>query len=325
MIAMFSILSFCMASVLVHAEETPVYIDEPIFPIPLQVKLNANKVLLGEALFNDARLSKDNDISCATCHQLDQGGDDNMAFSVTANDKKQVVNTPTIFNVSNNFRQNWNSSAENLSDHLDKLISNQSEIDSSWQYLLDKLNTDDALVHSFSTVYSAGITKETYQDALTEFERSLITPNSKFDRYLRGESQAISTEEKEGYVLFKEYGCISCHQGVNVGGNLFQKFGIFYNYFEKRGDISNADYGRKNITGREIDSHVFKVPSLRNIALTSPYFHDGATESLKDAILLMGKTQLGISISGHDINKIEMFLNTLTGEYKGRSLAGDDS
>lgn len=314
-----------MASVLVHAEETPIFIDEPIFPIPLQVKLDPDKVLLGEKLFNDVRLSNDDDKSCASCHQLDQGGDDNLAFSITANGKKHTVNTPTIFNVSHNFRQNWNGSAQNLSDHIDKLISNQVEVESSWQLLLNKLNADDALVREFTAIYAAGITKATYQDALTEFERSLITPNSKFDRYLRGETQAINAEEKEGYALFKEYGCISCHQGVNVGGNLFQKFGIFYNYFEKRGDLRSADFGRKNITGREVDSHVFKVPGLRNIALTSPYFHDGETQSLKDAILLMGKTQLGISISGNDINKIEMFLNTLTGEYKGHSLAGDDS
>ena len=131
--------------------------------------------------------------------------------------------------------------------------------------------------------------------------------------------------KKEGYTLFKSYGCISCHQGINIGGNLFQKFGIFYNYLEKRGNITTVDYGRQNVTDRLRDKHVFKVPTLRNIELTAPYFHDGTILSLDSAILIMGKTQLGVTINNKDIIKIKMFLKTLTGEYKGVLLSAEPS
>lgn len=325
MIAVFSILTLSMASCMVHAEEKQRLIDEPILPIPLQVKLDPDKVKLGERLFNDTRLNKNNTLSCATCHQLESGGDDNLVSSITSEAKTQTINTPTIFNSRYNFRQNWDGSAEDFADHIDKLITGKKEADTSWDLIIEKINADTDLSRSFTSLYISGITKENYLDALVEFERSLITPNSRFDQYLRGDDDAINGDEKKGYALFKDYGCISCHQGINVGGNLFQKFGIFYNYFDKRGDVTRVDNGRNNITGRDIDYHVFKVPSLRNIALTSPYFHDGKTPSLKSAILLMGKTQLGVSISGHDAHMIELFLNTLTGEYKGELLTDGES
>jgi cytochrome c peroxidase len=192
---------------------------------------------------------------------------------------------------------------------------------SNWNQLLAKLNEDASLVELFEQIYPEGINKENFLDALTEFEKSLVTPNSRFDQYLLGDSSAITEEERKGYILFKELGCISCHQGINVGGNLFQKFGIFYDYLGERGNIINADYGRINVTNREADLHVFKVPSLRNVEVTAPYLHDGNAETLEEAIAIMGKTQIGKIICEDDIDLLARFLKTLTGEYNGMPLA----
>ena len=137
---------------------------------------------------------------------------------------------------------------------------------------------------------------------------------------MRGNNDAITEKEKQGYKLFKELGCVSCHQGINVGGNLFQKLGIFYNYFASRGDIQHADYGRMNITEKQSDMHVFKVPSLRNIEVTAPYLHDGSAETLKDVVVIMGRTQLGREIKPTEVDLIVEFLKTLTGEYQNKSL-----
>jgi cytochrome c peroxidase len=153
-----------------------------------------------------------------------------------------------------------------------------------------------------------------------EFERSLITPNSRFDRYLLGDESAITAEEKAGYALFKSYGCVACHQGRNVGGNMFQIFGVMDDYFANRGHITDADYGRFNVTGREEDRFHFRVPSLRNVALTAPYFHDGTAESLDQAVMVMARYQLGVTMPAEDVGLIVKFLGTLTGEYKGQPL-----
>lgn len=323
---MFSLLTLCVCSTAIFADENnTVHLDEPITPIPLTVELDQDKVSLGEKLFNDVRLTQNNTMACSSCHQLDNGGDDNLPIGITAQGEDHTINTPTIFNARFNFRQNWDGSTVNLEEQIEKLMQNHLESDTNWGELLEKLYIDTEYKKLFNVIYTDGITRDNYLDALTEFEKSLVTPNSKFDQYLRGNKNAISDDEKEGYALFKNYGCISCHQGVNVGGNLFQKFGIFYNYFDKRGNITTADYGRQNITGRHRDKHVFKVPTLRNIELTAPYFHDGKTQSLESAILIMGKTQLGITINKRDVTKIEMFLKTLTGEYKGILLSEEKS
>lgn len=159
------------------------------------------------------------------------------------------------------------------------------------------------------------MTANTIKDAIATFEHSLLTPNSRFDRYLRGEVDAITDSEREGYRLFKAYGCSSCHQGVGVGGNMFETMGVFRDYFADRGNISTADLGRFNITGMEKDRHKFKVPSLRNVELTAPYFHDGTAPTLIDAIQVMAKYQLGRAMPGEDSEKIAEFLRTLTGEF----------
>ncbi len=300
-------------------------LDEPIQPIPIDTSLDPDKIALGSILFNDTRLSRDNSLSCASCHILEVGGDDDLSVGKALDGNEHVVNTPSVFNARYNFRQHWDGASATLEEQIDETLHNHMVAGSNWDQLLAKLNEDAALVKLFEKTYPEGINKKNFLDALTEFEKSLVTPNSRFDQYLLGDISAISEEEKKGYLLFKELGCISCHQGINVGGNLFQKFGIFYDYLGERGNIINADYGRINVTNREADLHVFKVPSLRNVEVTAPYLHDGNAETLEEAIAIMGKTQIGKIICEDDINLLARFLKTLTGEYNGMPLSEEAS
>lgn len=316
MLALMVVPGFCLAPLSTAFSATEILRDEPIFPIPLTTNLNPDKVKLGEILFNDRRLSLNNNLACASCHQLDSGGDDNRKFGVAHGNGTHIINTPTVFNSRYNFRQNWDGSVRSIAGQIDKVVHSHLEASTNWAELIGELRQDYELEKIFTGVYAEGITRDSFVDALTEFEKSLVTPNARFDQYLRGDDNAITAEEKQGYLLFKQLGCISCHQGINIGGNLFQKLGIFYNYFEARGHIQNADYGRMNVTGKHSDAHVFKVPSLRNVELTAPYLHDGTAKSLHEVVVIMGKTQLGIDIDTDNVELIVKFLRTLTGEYK---------
>lgn len=286
--------------------------NEPIQPIPLQVALNTNKVQLGEKLFADTRLSIDNQVSCFSCHRLDLGGADRQSRSIGATGVQMQVNTPTVFNVAHNFRFSWNGRFETLEAQIEGLAQNVMGI--SWEQVITKLQQAPDYVQLFNAIYADGITLPNVIDAIAVYERSLDTPNSRFDQFLRGDYTALTVEEREGYRLFKSYGCVSCHQGVNVGGNLFQKFGVIGNYFADRGNITPADYGRYNVTGSENDRYVFRVPSLRNVAITPPYFHDGTAQTLEQAIAVMAKYQLGRPLPQEHVRRIAQFLNTLTGE-----------
>jgi cytochrome c peroxidase len=286
--------------------------NEPIQPIPLQVALDANKVHLGEKLFADSRLSADDRVSCLSCHRLDQGGADRQVRSLGAHGIPTQVNTPTVFNVAYNFWFSWNGKFETLEAQIEALA--KSVMGMPWEQIVSKLQQLPDYVQSFGVLYTDGITLPNVIDAIAIYQRSLITPNSRFDQFLRGDYTALTVEEKEGYRLFKSYGCVSCHQGINVGGNLLQKFGEIGDYFVDRGNITPADYGRYQVTGSENDRFVFRVPSLRNVEITPPYFHDGSAKTLEDAIAIMAKYQLGHSLSPQHIRRIERFLNTLTGE-----------
>jgi cytochrome c peroxidase len=192
---------------------------------------------------------------------------------------------------------------------------------SNWGEVIPKLEEDPAYVEAFAALYpEQGITGEAIVDAIAVFERSLITPNSRFDRYLRGEPDAISEEEKQGYALFKSLGCTNCHVGAALGGQSFERMGLKGDYFADRGDLQEVDSGRFNFTGKEADRFTFKVPTLRNIAITYPYFHDGRTDNLKDAVMTMSKYQEGRLLTDEDGELIVRFLQTLTGEYEGRML-----
>jgi cytochrome c peroxidase len=294
--------------------------DEPIQPIPINIAVDNNKVALGERLFQDTRLSSDNRVSCLSCHSFSKGGADPRSHSIGIDGAKTEVNTPTVFNVRFNFRFNWDGEFENLSDHLNALMTSPKVMGVQWQKAIESLQKVPEYARLFNQIYPDGINQINIKDALVAYELTLNTPNARFDRYLQGNKQALTATEQEGYRLFKAYGCVSCHQGVNVGGNIFQPFGVIGNYFADRGHITKADYGRYNVTKNEADRYVFRVPSLRNVALTPPYLHDGSAKTLEQAIAIMIKYQLGRPLSKEEIEPIAQFLRTLTGEYGGKPL-----
>ena len=296
-------------------------IDEPIQPISEYSMLDDEKISLGELLFNDPRLSSDNSISCANCHNLKTGGVDRLSRSVGVNGSLGDINSPTVFNSGLNNAQFWDGRAKTLEDQIDGPTHNPKEMGSSWPQITKKLESDKTYQTLFNNTYSDGITSRNIKDAIASFERSLVTVNSPFDRFLHGDTTAISNNAKAGYAIFKEFGCIACHQGSNVGGNVFQKFGIMGDYFADRGDeITPSDLGRYNVTGLDEDKHVFRVPSLRLATLTPPYFHDGSAATIKDAVRAMIKYQVGRSSTEKEEFLIVEFLHTLVGEYNGERL-----
>lgn len=292
--------------------------SEPILPIPQFEITQPDLVTLGEKLFHDTRFSSDNSVSCASCHNLSKGGVDNKTLSLGVDNRKGEINTPTVFNSSLNIKQFWDGRAADLFDQIDGPVTNPKEMNAKWDDIVSVVENDTEYPSLFKASFSDGVTVDNIKLAITKFEESLLTPNSRFDRYLQGDDSAINNEELSGYILFKQYGCVSCHQGVAIGGNMFQKLGIMQPYFTE--DISPADLGRFNVTNKEFDRFVFKVPSLRNIALTAPYLHDGSAESLEDVVQVMMFYQLGAEVSETDIALITSFLKTLTGEYKGQLL-----
>lgn len=292
--------------------------DEPIQPIPLWIDLNHEKVKLGEKLFTEPRLSHRNNMSCISCHDLKTGGLDRQIHARQVEDTEVQLNTLTVFNSGFNYKITWYGQYDSLEAQLDEAMTNPTGMASNWEEAIAKLNQSPEYVKSFRELYPDGLTTNNLKDAIATFERSLYTPNSRFDRFLRGDSSALTDEEKEGYRIFKSYGCVSCHQGINVGGNLFQKFGIMGDYFADRGQVTQSDLGRFNVTEKEEDRYVFRVPSLRNIGLRYPYFHDGSAPTLEAAIGVMAKYQLGRELSPEQIKLIIDFLETLTGEYQNK-------
>lgn len=286
---------------------------EPIRPLPENLYLDPEKVVLGWQLFHDKRLSADNTISCASCHDLARGGADNRQVSIGVGGARGDINAPSVLTASLNFRQFWDGRAATLEEQAAGPILNPKEMGASWPEVIGRLNADPAMKRTFQGIYPDGVTPGNVADAIAEFERSLLRP-SRFDRWLRGDHNAITPDEQAGYRLFKKHGCIGCHQGVNVGGNLFQRFGIMSHYFATRQSVAAADLGRYNVTGNEEDRHVFKVPSLRNVGLTPPYFHDGSIQGLDEAVAIMGRYQLGINLPERDIGLIVAFLRSLNSE-----------
>jgi len=285
---------------------TYVTANEPITPLPQSVKVNQTKAKLGQALFFDPILSHDDTISCATCHNLQNGGDNGIKFSFGIKGQEGSINAPTVYNAVFNFRQDWDGKAKDLQEQALGPIENPVEMGSTFKEVIQKLKKSK-YKKLFDAIYNDGITKENITDAIAEYEKTLITPNSRFDKYLRGNKNVLTKDEKEGYGLFKSKGCISCHNGVNIGGNLYNKFGIFQ-------ETGSKWLGRYNVTHRERDKFFFKVPSLRNIARTAPYFHDGRTYDLKKAVETMSQYQLGRHITKEEIAKIFAFLQSLNGE-----------
>ncbi|NOQ65552.1 MAG: c-type cytochrome [Methyloprofundus sp.] len=317
---MIKLISLLLLSVSSHSIAATRLLNEPISPIPDAIIHSVEQVELGRLLFHDVRLSENDQLSCASCHSLKKGGADGQVVSSGVNGHKGLINSPSIFNSSLNFRQFWDGRADSLLSQVDGPLNNPLEMNISWAGVLAKLQQDTFYVDLFKQAYATGLSINNIKAAIVSFEESLLTPNSRFDLYLKNKANAISTEELEGYRLFKQYGCISCHQGAAVGGNLYQTFGIMGDYFADRGNITPADLGRYQVTHDEKDKYVFKVPSLRNVALTAPYFHDGSAKNLEAAVEIMMVYQLGRISTKQDIRKIVLFLKTLTGQYNNKPL-----
>lgn len=299
---------------------TPPHSREAFQPLPPVPALLPEKVALGERLFFEKQLSKDNSIACASCHDFNRGGSDGMRVALGIGQQPGPINTPTVFNAALNFVQFWDGRAATLEEQAAGPVHNPLEMGSSWPEVIAKLQSDSGYLQSFAQLYpQQGISGDTIVDAIATYERTLITTDSRFDRFLRGDTAILSGLEQGGYQRFLDYGCASCHQGVLLGGNMYQRFGVMGNYFADRTPTA-ADLGRFNVTGREEDRHIFKVPSLRNVAVTPPYFHDGSAASLEEAVIVMGRYQLGRELSGPDVTAISAFLRTLTGEWQGKPL-----
>lgn len=290
--------------------------DGPVQPLPQSIDLNADQVALGRILFEDKRLSADDTVSCASCHTLRKYGVDGLAVSSGIHGQKGELNAPTVYNSAFNFRQFWDGRAATLEQQVDGPVGNPIEMGSNWRQVLAKLDVDGDLQMLAIKAYGHRLDAGVVRSAIATFERSLITPNSPFDRFLAGNRKAMSTEAVAGWRRFRELGCIACHQGVNLGGNMYATMGTMGDYFKGR-PILTSDLGLYNRTGQAEDKFKFKVPTLRNVAETAPYFHDGRVGKLDDAVTDMAQLQLGLKLDDGDKAALVAFLNSLTGSLPG--------
>ena len=283
---------------------------DPIAPIPATLEdIDFAKAKLGRMLFFDTVLSKDQSISCHSCHNFAQGAADTNKVSTGVSKRQGNIQSPTIYNSRYSFKQFWNGRANTLDEQANGPLTAHNEMDMSPEEVGDRLNQNALYIKSFKEIYhTTPITMKQVVNAIVEFEKALTTPNSRFDCYLRGEIK-LNDLEVEGYTKFKSLGCITCHNGINIGANSFQKMGLFRAYTY---DVKYQD--RFSITKKEYHKNVFKVPTLRNISLTAPYFHDGSARTLEDAIQTMAKHNLGISLSEKDVKALIAFLKSLEGD-----------
>ncbi len=294
---------------------------EPIIPVASSVEHDAAKAAMGERLFSDESLSLDGTISCATCHVLENGGADHADERVSEGiyGLKGGVNAPTVYNAEYNVLQFWNGRAADLVEQAAGPMTNPVEMgEQTVEQVVERLSADKALVKEFEALYPGeGLSAYTLCHAIAEFERTLITPDSRFDLYLKGDSDALSELEKKGYEEFKENSCAACHFGAAVGGRSFEYLDIYADYFGERSreiEYNSDDEGLKGFTSKDEDLHKFKVPILRNIALTAPYFHDGSFQTLDEAVRAMARYELGKKLSSAEVDSIVAFLHTLTGQ-----------
>ncbi|MDY7218414.1 cytochrome-c peroxidase [Denitrificimonas sp. JX-1] len=284
--------------------------NEPIQPIEPYEVTDAAKVELGKQLFFDPRLSKSGFISCNSCHNLSMGGSDNLPTSIGHNWQEGPINSPTVLNSSYNIAQFWDGRVADLQEQAGGPIENPLEMGFTHELAVDVVSSIPQYVQSFKNVYNVDkITINEVTNAIAEFEKTLVTPNSPFDQWLKGDTEAITAEQKAGYQLFKEVGCTACHSGPAVGANTFQKMGLFEDY-----KTNNPAEGVAGLTGEDTDRFKFKVPTLRNVELTYPYFHDGAYWQLEEAVDVMARLQLGRKLESEQISQITAFLKSLTGE-----------
>ncbi|MBP9905646.1 MAG: cytochrome-c peroxidase [Rhodoferax sp.] len=284
--------------------------QELIQPIKPPAQINLGMVELGKKLYFDPRLSKSGFISCNSCHNLSMGGTDNIPTSIGDKWQQGPINAPTVLNSSLNVAQFWDGRAADLKAQAGGPIANPGEMGFTHTLAVGVLASIPAYVREFKTVFGTDkVDIDQVTTAIAEFEKTLVTPNSRFDQWLLGKQDALSADELAGYKLFKESGCVACHNGPAVGGASFQKMGVVAPY-----KSTGGAEGRSAVTGKEIDRFNFKVPTLRNIEMTYPYFHDGAVNTLAEAVDVMGKLQLGKVFTKDENAKVVAFLKTLTGD-----------
>lgn len=284
--------------------------DEPIAPIQPPKSVNLGMVELGKKLYFDPRLSKSGFISCNSCHNLSMGGTDNIPTSIGDKWQQGPINAPTVLNSSLNVAQFWDGRAADLKAQAGGPIANPGEMAFSHTLAIDVLESIPGYIREFKMVFGKDkIDIDQVTSAIAEFEKTLVTPNSRFDQWLLGKKDALSAEELAGYTIFKDSGCVACHNGEAVGGNSFQKMGVVEPY---KPDDKNV--GLSAVTGKDADRFNYKVPTLRNVELTYPYFHDGAAQTLGEAVDVMGRLQLGTKFTPDENAKIVAFLKTLTGD-----------
>ena len=295
---------------------TNLFAEEPVEPIFIATGINTAKAKLGKKLFFEPRLSKSGFISCNSCHNLSMGGTDNLKTSIGHNWQQGPINAPTVLNSSLNIAQFWDGRAADLKEQAGGPIANPSEMAFTHDLAVSVLESIPTYSNEFKRVFGKGkIDIEQVTEAIAEFEKTLVTPKSRFDQWLLGNKYILTVKELAGYKLFKDVGCIACHNGPALGGNSFQKMGVVKPYKTKSSAI-----GRSAVTGKETDRFMFKVPTLRNIELTYPYFHDGEAESLTEAVDIMGWVQLGKKFTQNENANIVAFLKTLTGQQPSFAL-----
>lgn len=282
---------------------------EPISAIKPAKVANPAMAELGKKLFFDTRLSKSGFISCNSCHNLSMGGTDNLKTSIGHNWQKGPINSPTVLNSSLNVAQFWDGRAADLKEQAGGPIANPGEMASNHALSVHILQSIPGYVSEFKKVFGTDkIDIDKVTASIAAFEETLVTPNSRFDKWLAGDKKALNDQELAGYKLFKEAGCSGCHNGPAVGGNSFQKMGLVEPY------KGNTNDGRSAVTGKDADRFNFKVPTLRNVELTYPYFHDGEAATLSEAVDVMGRLQLGRKFTADENAKLVAFMITLTGE-----------
>lgn len=270
-------------------------------------------VNLGRDLFHDPRLSGDGTVTCASCHAIDQGGDDNLPTSVGIKGQVGPINSPTVLNSGFNFRQFWDGRAATLDEQAKGPVAASIEMGANWDNVVSRLSSDELLKKQFVEVFGKGeITQQKVVHAIARYEESLITP-APFDRYLAGETNSISPQAARGYEKFKSFGCVACHQGINVGGNLYQRFGAVQQVEIESFNVAGA---KPVVKPRDEGVSLVKVPSLRNVSLTAPYFHGGKINDLHTAVRVMALSQIGKTIPDNDIEDIVAFLHSLTGDWQ---------
>lgn len=312
---------FLFSSLPVLAQEQAAE-EEPVQPVPHVADLNLDqqKVDLGRLLFHDARLSKDGTLSCASCHNPKTGGTiEGVITSVSGASGKTVpINIPSVLNSGLDTLQFWNGRADTLEAQADGPLENPDEMGANWPDVLAYLNGDPVYKPLFAKIYGGAAERPHVEQAMAEYERSLLTPDGPFDRYLNGDEAAVSAQVKQGYAKFKEFGCAACHAGPNLGGSTFMTMNE--QYFTDRGTpVIDQDLGRFTVTEDEADKFMFRVPPLRNVAVTGPYLHDGQAKTLEEAVEIMARYQLGMEegeLKAEDRDAIVAFLMSLNGEVK---------